>query len=47
MKAKNGLKRKNILQGSNMTYQELYEQYIRKCQVNNLSPIYNRILSCS
>jgi len=38
MKAKNGLKRMGMAQESNMTYQELYEKFIKKCQVNNLSP---------
>lgn len=37
MKAKNGLKRMTMTRGDGLTFDELYKNYIKKCEVNNLS----------
>lgn len=39
MKAKNGLKRMGMTKNSDTTYYELFNMFIKKCQVNNLSKI--------
>ncbi len=37
MKSKNGLKRKSMLKNQDLAFVELQKQYLKKCQVNNLS----------
>lgn len=37
MKSKNGLRRMTLSRGQDITFVELQKQYLKKCQVNNLS----------